>query len=304
MSKIALIGSAPSSVKKAPYEDPSWTFFGCSPGAIVHMRKIDAFFELHRWREGVPATEPQYVARLAKLAVPVYMVHPVPEIPGSVKLPKEEILRYVYAKVADRDGTVRDATFNPNDFGSSISWMMAFAIMQRPEEIGLWGVDMAANEEWEYQRSGLQSLIHIAKSIGIRVTLPLESDLIRPNPLYGYQEHDHLYIKLETKLEEIRARKAEVAARVQSGQQELVFLNGAEDILRYTIKTWVSDPQAVAVALAQPEPKPVIKTPEEAAEIGTPIQPEPAPVQPAAKPYHKRGPKPKHRPNGEANAAA
>jgi hypothetical protein len=31
--KIALIGSAPSSVGAAPYADRSWTIWGCSPGA-------------------------------------------------------------------------------------------------------------------------------------------------------------------------------------------------------------------------------------------------------------------------------
>ena len=76
---------------------------------------------------------------LAALNKPVYMVNPVPDVPASVRFPKEEVLAYSYGTVKDKNGNERPAHFNPNDFASSLSWMLAFAIMQQPDEIGALG---------------------------------------------------------------------------------------------------------------------------------------------------------------------
>lgn len=252
--KIALIGSAPSSVRRAPYDDPSWTVWGCSPGALGFARKIDAWFELHSWRTENPCCEINYVKRLKELTCPIYMVNQVPELPQSVPYPKEDVLNYSYGKIIDLDGNERPARFNANDFGSSLSWMFAMAIMQRPEVIGLWGVDMAAGEEYGPQKDGCLALMHIAKSVGITIILPPESDLIRPTPLYGYQEHDHMWVKLNERLKEIIARLNDVAQKRQAAHDEYNFLSGAKDDIEYFMKTWVCDSQALQMAYSQPQP--------------------------------------------------
>ena len=69
--KIALVGSAPSSVRLAPFDDPSWDIWGCSPGAypVFAQKRVDMFFELHRWEppvvgradQQVPWFTPEYV---------------------------------------------------------------------------------------------------------------------------------------------------------------------------------------------------------------------------------------------------
>lgn len=253
MKKIALIGSAPSSVKRAPYDDPSWTIFACSPGAIGHCRRIDHFFEMHAWRPENPCCEINYVKKLAALECPVYMVNPVPDVPTSVSYPKEQVLGWSYGTVRNHKGEERHLRFNPNDFASSLSWMLAFAIMQGPEEIGLWGVDMAANEEYGGQKDGCLALIHIAKSLGIRITVPPESDLLRPAPLYGYQEHDHMYIKLNQRLLELDQRINEAIQREGAAREERMFLMGAKDDIVYTLRTWIADGQAIHRMFSEPE---------------------------------------------------
>src|SRR5882724_13388828 len=45
--KIALIGTAPSSRMLAPYNDPSWTIWACSPGNMNALPRVNVWFELH-----------------------------------------------------------------------------------------------------------------------------------------------------------------------------------------------------------------------------------------------------------------
>ena len=251
--RIALIGSAPSSVKRAPYDDSSWQIWGCSPGAIGHITRLDKFFEMHAWRPENPCCETNYVKRLAALQCPIYMVNPVPELPTAIAYPKEEVLGWSYGTVRNHNGEERPLRFNPNDFASTLSWMLAMAIKEGPEEIGLWGVDMAANEEYGCQKDGCLALIHIAKSLGIKVTVPPESDLLRPAPLYGYQEHDHLYIKLDARMRELDQRIQEVSQREAHAHEERMFLLGARDDIVYMMRTWVADGQAIREMFSQPD---------------------------------------------------
>ncbi len=235
--RIALIGSAPSSVALAPYEDTSWKFWGCSPGAYPYVRRWDAWFELHRW-EQAPWFSAEYIQFMrSKPDNPVYMIRPVAEIPNSVSYPKDEMI----------------TRFGPWFFNSTLSWMFALAITQGATEIGLWGVDMSAQEEWIYQRSGCQFFIDMAKKCGIKVHIPPQSDLLRPPPLYGFSEEDHLYIKLHARKAELAARIDDALKREGMAREERIFLQGAMDDIQYLLKTWIADPHAVALAYAQPE---------------------------------------------------
>lgn len=240
-------------MRLAPYADPSYEIWGCSPGTYPHASRVDQWFELHFWKPANPCCEINYVKWMSQLGKPVYMVRPVTEVPTSIAYPKEAVLNFVYGTVTDREGNSRPARFNPNDFGSTLSWMLALAIMQKPDEIGLWGVDMAANEEYGPQKDGCLSLLHIAKSIGIKITLPHESDLIRPAPLYGYQEHDPYYIKLSERMTELDHRIGDAMRREQQARDERIFLQGARDDVVYTMKTWIADPQAIGMMYSQPE---------------------------------------------------
>lgn len=207
---------------------------------------------MHAWKPENPCCEVNYVKRLASLPCPIFMVNPQPELPTSVRFPKEEVLGWSWGTVRNLNGEERPAYFNPNDFASTLSWMLAYAIMQGPEEIGLWGVDMAANEEYGIQKDGCLSLIHLAKLLGIKITVPLQSDLLRPVPLYGYQEHDHFYIKQVERDKELAARINDARMRVMQAREEEIYLNGARDQITYDLRTWVSDPQAIETMFRQP----------------------------------------------------
>jgi hypothetical protein len=250
--KIALLGSAPSSIRLAPFSDPSWEIWSCSPGAypVVPPTRVSAWFEVHRYEPPWGNTGEKawftkdYIAYLANLKCPVYMIEPVPEIPCSTAYPKDRMIE----------------KFGPWFFTSSLSWMLALAIEEDATEIGLWGVDMSAQEEWQWQRQGCQFFISLARSMGIKVTLPPESDLLRPPALYGFCEVDPMHVKMLTREAELKGRIAECEQTIQAKHAELMFLKGALDNNTYVMKTWISDPLALQLAYQNPEPKKVDPT--------------------------------------------
>ena len=78
------------------------------------------------------------------------------------------------------------AEFGPFTFTSSIAYMLAKAIedcrAQNIARIGLFGIMQASQNEYAYQRPGIQNLIVEACRRGIEVTAPQESRLFEPMP--------------------------------------------------------------------------------------------------------------------------
>ena len=94
--KIAICGSAPSSARKAPFGDPSWQIWGCSPGLYPYAGRVDEWWEVHRWEPGVigkPETQkpwftPEYVMWLRQQPV-VWVSDPeaLKSLPNAKELP-------------------------------------------------------------------------------------------------------------------------------------------------------------------------------------------------------------------------
>jgi hypothetical protein len=225
--KVALVGSAPSSLRLAPYADASWQIWGCSPGVYGVAPRMTEFFELHLFEPGAPWFSPEYCQWLAALpgrGVTLWTGAPVAQLPGSKVLPAQELLE----------------EFDPQHWfcSSSIFWMMARAIKLGAKKIGMWGIDMAAGEEYEMQRAGLHFLTYVARARGIEVGVPMESDLFTPRFRYGVDEHTHGFRKW-------RARRAELVQRRDAAEQmakqsgdAFHFLKGAIEDVDYMHATW------------------------------------------------------------------
>jgi hypothetical protein len=234
MTKIAIIGSAPASIQLAPYDDPEWQIWGCSPGAYgVAGKYSHAWFELHRWEPqvpGIPGTgqpwfSPEYCEFLARHPGKVYTASPIPEVNNAQVFPFNDLIE----------------KYSPYFFTSSIAWMLALALEQEGvEEIGLWGVDMAAHEEYAQQKPGCQHFLTMAVERGIKITIPPESDLLQPPALYGISENSPMMIKLTARKNELERRKFDAEQRMSQAQNEVHFLNGALDDLGYMIQNWVT----------------------------------------------------------------
>ncbi len=242
MTRIALMGSAPSSVHLTPF-DTDWLVWGCSPGAypIAARHRIDAWFELHRYEppiagiaeKQVPWFTPEYIQWMSQLKCPVWTGGAAPDLPTHQEYPIEHM---------------KDL-YGPYFFTSSLSWMFAMALETKGvTEIGLWGVDMAAQEEYGDQRMGCQYFITLARQRGIKITVPPESDLLMPRALYGVGEWSPRMIKLTARRRELEARRNAAQMTMNNAHQEMLFLNGALDNIDYYLKTWMQDePPELAV---------------------------------------------------------
>lgn len=253
--RFALIGSAPSSIMQAPYHDPSWQVWGCSPGAYgaVPRGRSNIWWELHRYEPGQVWFSPEYCQFLRD--------HPCVAVSAERREIPNGFVPDMHAMIAK---------YGEFFWTSSIAWMMAYAIDMieaagNPPgcQIGLWGVDMAANEEYEGQRSGLHFFAHIAKQRGIEVGIPNTSDLFTRRFRYGFDEQTHSFVKMRARKAELEQRSLQCQQIISDKTQELAFVRGALDDLNYCFNTWADkseyvEPPKLGIEFGSSVPAPVI----------------------------------------------
>lgn len=161
--KVALLGSHPATKMMAPFGDPEWQIWACSPNnssiqsphASV-LPRVDEWFEVHLPAAHVTRS-PEYLAYVRELTetIPVWMRDRTHH-PKALQYPEAEM----------------KARFGPFFFTSSIALMMAKAIVARPEVIGLWGIVQASGTEYVNQRPAIQQLMWEAHKLGIGIDMP------------------------------------------------------------------------------------------------------------------------------------
>jgi hypothetical protein len=203
--KIAIVGAAPSSRDLAPFEDETWEIWGCSP-SNRGLPRITAWFEIHaladlrskRWEHwALP-----YVEWL-KAQPRVYMQELNDLVPNAVAFPRDEI----NAKFAAAGQS--QALF----LTSSIAWQIALAMHLGAAEISIYGVDMAAASEYDYERPGCKYWIERARAAGISVYVPPQSDLDVAAPQYGFDDASPEAIWFKTRAMELQDRLDSLAAQ-------------------------------------------------------------------------------------------
>jgi hypothetical protein len=206
--KVAVVGSAAHCVQ-APFGDPSWEIWGCNGAGLP---KWDRWFELHDM--AVVQSQPGHWDWIKAQTKPVYMQYNHDEAPATVTFPLEAM-------------TQKYGTWF---FTSTISFMLALAIEEGASEIALYGVDLAANEEYAHQKPGCRFFIQTALLKGIRVTGPAEAEVFVPGKVYGYGKPHPLAHKVAARAAELRGRQGEIASLKDRLTLTLASLKGALDI--------------------------------------------------------------------------
>ena len=186
--KVAIIGCA-TCKDLAPFKEADkWEFWGVNNLFLTYPPekvKWGKWFEIHpikkqggqwmrRWGSQFRGQDMnKYIEDLNKLPCPVIMAQKWDEIPNSEPYPLAEIL--------SKYG---------NYFTNSISYQIALAIHLGAKEIGIWGVDMAVHTEYHHQRPSCEYYLGLARGLGIKVTIPDESDLLKTKFLYAFQEKE------------------------------------------------------------------------------------------------------------------
>lgn len=221
--KVAIVGTAPSSRLLAPFADPSWEIWVCSPGNMNTVPRVTRWFEAHanlEWPENISYGKP-YLDWLRQQTFPVYM-QDKSQVPNAIPIPKDELV----------------SEFGPYFFTSSFSWMMALALKEGATDIGLFGVDMASKDEYILQRSGGHYFIQLATKRGVNIHLPLESDLAQPPGLYGFDSATPFGRKLLARQQELNQRVAAMTQQRDQLNTQVTYLQGALEDVQYMIQIW------------------------------------------------------------------
>src|SRR5690606_32370002 len=144
--KVAVVGGARSRTL-APYGDDSWEIWAFSSLRLPTPR-ISRWFEMHALgdlkSQLVKATPKrysyqEYMKILKQMDCPVYMQEAHDDIPNSLEYPLQLALD----------------SFGPC-FTSSVSYLLALAILERVDVIGVWGVHLTEKTVYARQRPGVE----------------------------------------------------------------------------------------------------------------------------------------------------
>jgi hypothetical protein len=233
--KVALIGTAPSSRMLAPFNDPSWKIWACSPGNMNTLPRVDLWFELHSnllWPECESYGKP-YIEWLKQQKFPIYMQDRWPTAEGNM-VPLQQI-------VPNATGFPMNemvAEFGDSFFTSSFAWMMALAIMQGATEISLYGIDMASRDEYILQRPGFFFFRYQAEKRGIKVSAPHESDIMQSPALYAYVDSTPFGRKIAARRQEVKGRVSGMVQQRDQLSNSITYLQGAQEDLDYFESIW------------------------------------------------------------------
>lgn len=228
MKKLAIIGTAPSSMHLAPFNNPEyeiWELNGVySMIDFPSITNITRHFDIHTL-EVIKKQPSGYFDWLQRLNIPVYMQEKHPEVPTAIKYPLDEIL----------------ALFPRRYFNNSISFMIALAVYEGYTDISLYGVDMAVDGEYGSQRPSCEYMIGYCEGKGIKFYVPPESDLLKTPFLYGFEDarKDALRAKLLARKQEMEQKKAEYLAQIEQAKAFLNTYDGALQDVNYMLKSWV-----------------------------------------------------------------
>ena len=218
--KVCILGTAPTCTQ-APFEDESWDMWAISslPGR-PDIKRVDRVFEMHPWWE--IRSMLGLLMKLEELKVPIYLQEVSEEIPHSVKYPYDEIKKKFHLDV------MGDNLYVTN----TITWMILLAIHEGYQDIGLFGVHMAHESEYAYQRSSCSwalGIIHgmILSGAPLTLHIPEESELLKANYEYGYGQPTKLMIQIDARRKGLESGVADVDSQMERLMQSRWRTEGA-----------------------------------------------------------------------------
>lgn len=237
--KVAIVGTCPSSRMQAANLPDDWQVWVCSPGNDDYPR-IDLWFELHcdlDYPSENGVFHP-YIDWLNKQQFPV-MAQRLDLFPRAQEFPYEELV----------------ATYSAYFFTSQAAWMFAYALHTGATTIGLFGLDMAAQSEYEHQKPSLHYFRLVAEARGVQVVTPPDSEVLAPPPLYGYSYNSLMGRKLRTRELEIKQRITEMDRQIRELELTRQHFRGVLDNIDWVQQTWTGGiPSEVnAVTVRSPE---------------------------------------------------
>lgn len=179
--KVAIVGFA-ESWKLAPFDDPTVEIWGLNE-LHKYVPRWDRWHEHHDGEtlgvtkrdltEGEQKRHLEWLSRDHGPNRPIYMQPQFCDgrFPNAVRWPLEERIQ-VFGRY----------------FTSSIGMMIADAIVDGYGWIGLYGIDLASDVEYQQQRANSEYLIGIARGLGRTVVLAPTSAICKAGHIYAYEK--------------------------------------------------------------------------------------------------------------------
>lgn len=170
----------------APYPGPfeGVEVWGCN-FAYKHQKGLTRLYAM----DGVDtftAVDPNFIADVSALGIPVVLAQQHPEIENSQAYPLGSIMRQLFGVPSDSDYRARAY------FTSTIAYMLADAIRMGFDEIKIHRIlVLPPSAEYISQKACLEFLCGIAMGRGIKLLISADSNICKPAPwetgLYGYE---------------------------------------------------------------------------------------------------------------------
>lgn len=238
--RIAIVGTAEPHWRAAPYANEDWEIWTCG-GIFSAVPRTTRHFELHDKAEtckgwGPPEAEAAarntYWEWIAGRGADVVLKSRLPETPDATEYPLDRVLR----------------TFPDRYFTNSISYMIALALVEGVDELGMWGIDMALtgdpnvaeSNEYARQRPSVEFHLGIAVGSGVKLTLPKETTLLQARKLYGFEgpENDDANRAMSAKVDELANKLREVQHMKRQIEIDEAGLKMAKEVATYAARNF------------------------------------------------------------------
>jgi len=214
--KIAIIGTGPT-WDHAPTDFQKWGI----PGLWNTGIKLDRLYEVH-----------------SAIRVQKIFNDEIKTAGAKLKWMKDQnIFIHPTLQTTFPNGNVMDYQKHIDMFGpyftSSISWMIAEAIMENPEEIGIYGVSMASSSEYGHQKPSISYLLGWARAKGIKITVPDGCELLSFPWIYGLQDPPPIADTLAKKKAEVNGYMGEAEDEYLQAKAKYHHGKGFMEALEY-----------------------------------------------------------------------
>jgi hypothetical protein len=184
------------------------------------VKRVDRVYEMHpkRYWGQLPVTE-----RLCEFDGPVYMQDHYDAIPNSVAYPREEIRKMFHM----------DAMGDNLYVTNTITWMILHALYEGYTDISLYGIHMAHETEYAYQRASCSwalGIIHgwIIDGKPYKLRIAEESSLLKAEYEYGFDEPSKAMMYLKSRMSGFEAGIKEANEKITDLNSRKLMTEGAK----------------------------------------------------------------------------
>jgi len=227
--KVAIVGFGETK-DQAPFDDKSVEIWGLND-LYDSIPRWDRWFDIHDWEtiSDVKQNRSKTVRteKYKEMTCPIYLMEKWEGIPNAVKYPLKEI----------QD---KFCGGGKGYFTNQVSYMIAFALYEGADEIGLYGVDMLIDTEYSIQRPSVEYWLGIAAGMGKRVLIPSGSTLLKTKFIYAYDkvEHDQFVEMYKLRVENWEKEKERILGEIETGNRLVEQYIGAINATNILLKEW------------------------------------------------------------------